>query len=411
MTEPTDRSSVETFTIPKANLAKLTERIEKLNKRATKLGLKTISVEIIAEVTEHSDEGSRDVLDVQIEGEAPRIHGWQFIATLEHDEDGTVIRRIPTFSEDEFDLTQYRNATPETCDHCRYKRRRNDTYIVGFTGLDDEERVRAEYEQRQAMDPTALNVERLSELERDLARRVGDTKQVGSNCLKDFTGHESPQQIAKFLEQVRELLEDVRGGGYSDGGFVPRFSTREYMAKVIHVARKIGWVSKKQAWEDGAQATASVAETVDVHRLTDQDYRWADKIIAWAESLTEADLDNDYLWNVHTVLKNGSLTARQFGIAASATQAYKRAQGDSFIGTEGERMMIKFSVERFFDNGDYKTYVLRDCIGRTLKWSTGLELETGAAYRGSFNVKAHVTHDKYGKQTMINYPRDLEKLS
>jgi hypothetical protein len=329
---------------------------------------------------------------VQIEGKAPIINGWAFIATLEHDEDGTIIRRIPTFSEDEFDLTQYRNATPENCDHCGYKRRRNDTYIVGWTGSGDHE----QYIPMPA---------------------VGDTKQVGSNCLKDFTGHESPQQVAKLLEQVRDLLDDLRGGGYSEGGFVPRYSTRDFMAHTVLEARTHGWVSKKQAWEDNSVATAQAAETsmrkTPAAEPSDSDYRWADKIIEWAEALTEDELQNDYLWNVHTVLKNGSLTDRQFGIAASATQAYKRMIADTHIGAVGERIEITFVVERVFDNDTYNTYVLRDKLGRSLRWSTNIELAVGAQYTGGFNVKGHSKPDqeKYGKQTFINYPRDLEKLS
>jgi hypothetical protein len=393
MANLTNRSNVETFTIPVQNISKLEERIEKLNKRARKIGIPEITMTVQNDggpYLEASDEGEREVYDVEIDGEAPIIEGWQFIATLEHDEDGTIIRRIPTFSEDEFDLTQYRNATPETCDHCGYKRRRNDTYIVGYVG----------HEGNFTLD--------------DTVPAYGDTKQVGSNCLKDFTGHESPQQIAAHLQRLRELLDDLRGGGYTDGGFVPRYSTRDYMASVVALARAHGFVSKKTAWEDKVCSTAEEAAdymTAPVERPADNDYEWADKIISWAEGLSEDDLDNDYLWNVHTVLKNGSLTARQFGIAASATQAYKRAQADRHIGTEGSRVEITFTVERVFDNTAYKTYILRERRGASLKWMTNEELEVGATYRGTFNVKAHITHDKYGKQTMINYPRDLERLS
>lgn len=388
--------TTETFTIPVENLAKLRERIEKLNKRARKIGVPEIKLtagDRWAEQVEGENWG-REVVRVIVEGEAPIINGWAFIATLEHDEDGTVIRRIPTFSEHDFDLTQYRTATPDNCDHCGYKRRRNDTYIVGYVEHDGDH------------------------VADDTVPAYGETKQVGSNCLKDFTGHESPHLIAKQMEMVRDLLDELRGGGYSEGGFVPRFSARDYMATVVTVARELGFVSKKSAWEENKRSTAEIAADALKRREvagtpSDSDYAWADKIIEWAENLSEKDLDNDYLWNVHTVLKNGSLTARQFGIAASATQAYKRAKQergkDEYLGVEGERVTIRFSVERSFDNIEYTTYVLRDSEGHSLKWSTQKQLALGEAYEGSFKIKAHI-EGRYGKVTMIHYPRDLERV-
>ena len=414
MTDERNTLSAETFNIPPANLAKLNERIAKLNKRAEKIGVEPIKVEVGDRQTEEIpvEEGGhgrsphgtrsalvREVVPVTITGEAPKLNGWQFIATLEHDEDGTIIRRIPTFAKD-VDLSQYRDATPENCDHCGYKRKRNDTYIVAYTGegLAGSGQVA----------PTKID---------------GTLKQVGSNCLKDFTGHESPQQVAKFLEQVRNFLEEMRGGGYSEGGFVPRYSVREFLANTVWVARNFGWVSKKQAWEDGKTATAVTAGYITQKvpnfelgseaplALTDSDYAWADKIIEWAENVEVPEDGDDYLHNVVTVIKGGTLTARQFGIAASATQAYKHARRDEHVGTVGERIEITFTVERVFDNEAYKTLVLRDKLGRSFKWMTNVEIDPAKTYRGSFKVKSHDTHERYGKQTYINYPRDLEEIA
>ena len=384
----------ETFLIPQDNIAALEERIAKLNKRAEKIGVEPITVTKGETQIESTDEGQREVVPVEVAGKAPIIDGWAFIATLEHDEDGTVIRRIPTFREDEFDLTPYRTATPDNCDHCGYKRRRNDTYIVGFT------------ERQRMTDP----------------QPVGTTKQVGSNCLKDFTGHESPHLIAKQMEMVRDLLDELRGGSYGEGGFVPRYSAVDYLAFVAWVMRKDGWVSKRQAWEQGGTATAVRAADGFMRmsefsqRPSEDDYALAAKTVEWAEALSEDDLDNDYLWNLHTVLKNDSLTERQFGIAASGIQAYKRNAQDAakvseFAGEVGERIEVTFTVQQSFDNIEYTTYLLRDDKGRSLKWSTQKVLDPASTYTGSFKVKAHNEHNRYGKQTLINYPRDLERVS
>lgn len=379
----------ETFNIPTANLSKLHERIEKLNKRAAKIGVEPIKVEVGVRQLEAGEQGEREVFPVTITGKAPKIDGWQFVATLEHDDDGTIIRRIPTFEED-VDLSKYRDATPENCDHCGYKRKRNDTYIVAKRHMMGSQEGRPQ------------------------------TKQVGSNCLKDFTGHESPQAIARFLERVREVLDDLRGGHYSEGGFVPRYSTREYLAHVIWAARHFGWTSKRDEWENEGRkvSTARVAENnmlglkapnpLPLHEEPSEgDYTWADKVIAWAENLDVPEDGDDFLHNVHVALRNGSLTVRQFGIAAGALPAYKRALKDTFVGEPGERVSLTLTVDLLFPHDEYTTYVLSDKVGRHYKWSTSTKLGRGQTITGSFRVRDHV-ENKYGKTTLIHYPKDLE---
>jgi hypothetical protein len=71
---------------------------------------------------------------VIVKGETPRVAGFEFLATLEHEEGGTIIRRMPRFGEDAekgdgIDLSAYREACPR-CDHCGLERHRKDTYLV-----------------------------------------------------------------------------------------------------------------------------------------------------------------------------------------------------------------------------------------------------------------------------------------
>lgn len=396
-----------TARIPVDNLPTLREKIAKLNKVATKLGLPEISL-VVGEPEVRPNSGLemmtgphasapqvfQEVVPVTVEGEAPRLNGWEFIATLEHDENGTLIRRIPTFAP-EVDLSQYRTATPDNCDHCGYKRRRNDTYIV--------------------------------------VGETGETKQVGSNCLKDFTGHESPQQIARFLEQVRDLIEAVAGGGYSEGRLVPRYSLDELMATAVKVVREEGYVSRRIAEETGADPTAQVVKAQFFDRVegkrpygdeldpTDQDHLTGVAVINWVQNLTEAELDNDYLYNLFTVCKSGTLTERQMGIAASAVTAYERANrqqaerqvapiyADEFLGDEGGRIDVEFRITHIFEeDGDYGhqfKYIMATTTGHKLTWRTGAyELEKGKDYRANFFVRKHWS-GKNGKETQVNRPR------
>jgi hypothetical protein len=209
--------------------------------------------------------------------------------------------------------------------------------------------------------------------------------------------------------------------------------------------RTNGWLSRGRAYNEGGIATADIAQGNFSARLKglrekgvplwddpeEQDIERARKTVEWAEALTEEELQSDYLYNLHTVLKNGSLRAKQFGIAASGIFAYGRAMEkelerqereterasrvDEFAGEKGERKIFEFTVFRRFDydgyNGDgYSKHILRDDEGRTLIWNTGKMLDEGDRYRGKFTVKELKEHDKYGKQTQITRPHGLERI-
>lgn len=403
-------SNEPTATIPVENLPVLQAKLETLNKRAAKLGLEPITLRTGEKsIQDHPyEKGTKyEVIEVFVEGSAPTLNGWQFVATLEHDENGTLIRRIPTF-QDEIDLTQYRTASPDNCDQCHARRRRNDTYIVAKETTDGEE-----------FDD----------------RRWFETQQVGSTCLKDFIGTENPQAIAKFLEQVRDFIEGAASGGYSEGRITPRYDLYDFMGTAAAVVREHGYISRRRAEETGDFATADAVKSDYFNRLhrisfkgqqgwtevTDADADLAVTTVEWVRGLDEKDLENDYLYNVFTVCKSGTLTDRQFGIAASAITAYQRAEQrrieretapkvDEYLAEPKERVQPIFTVERVFENhgGDYGIsykHILKASTGHRLIWSTGSEcLEQGKQYTGDFSVKDN-RETKYGKETWIFRPK------
>ena len=296
-----------TVAIPQERVSELEAAIAKLNKRADKIGCAPISLEVgdpfekqVSETQWHT------FVPVRVNGEAPKLNGWVFVATLEHDENGTLIRRLPAF-DSEVDLTQYRKSTPDNCDHCGYRRRRNDTYVV-------------------------WNEE------------TGETKQVGSSCLKDFIGHENPEAIARHLQTIRDLIEDIQGGSYSGGRITPRYDLRTVLSVAVAEVADNGYVTRKAAWDDPDLISTSEAVRTRWHRyrssegerakITPQHMKAADAIIDWVRALEENDLTNDYLWNLFTVCKGESIEEGQFGIAASAVKA---AQNAVKHGKDGDR--------------------------------------------------------------------------
>jgi|ERR1039458_271124 hypothetical protein len=386
------KTSEPTANVPSERVAELRDIVAKLNRKAEKLGCPVIVMTLGEPFTSNLDDG-RLVEDtpVFIDGEAPKLNGWSFVATLEHDESGTIIRRIPTF-EGEIDLTDYRTATPDNCDQCHARRRRNDTYIVAHAKV-----------------PEGYM-----------------TKQVGSSCLKDFIGHENPEAIARYMEQVRDLIENLQGGSY-DGGYVtPRYATGNFMDVAAHVISQTGYISRRQAEENYEEASADSISQAFFQRQTDLDPEplkggdKGEKAIAWVRSLEDKDLENDYLYNLYTILKSDSITARQFGIAGSAIVAYDRQMErnlervgsppmDEFVGEKGDKIDVEFTVFRIYENvtdyGISYKHILRATTGHTFTWSTASDpLEQGKHYTGTFTIKDH-RETKYGKQTRIFRPR------
>ena len=393
-----------TAEIPVERLPELRTKLESLNKKATKLGTPSISLRVGEPFDRNIDGLIYSYVPVTVTGEAPRLNGWVFVATLEHDENGTIIRRIPTFS-DEIDLTQYREATPENCDHCGYKRRRNDTYIVAHR----------------------INL---------TTTRDFETKQVGSNCLKDFTGHESPQAVARFMEQVRDFIESVEGGSYDGGHITARYHLNQVLAVAAHVVAKTGYVSRRKFDETGEMPTAEVVRDEFFIRQRKSIFERGpleytldiDAVIEWVRSLTDSDLENDYLYNLYTVCKGDSITSRQFVIAASAIPAYQRAMQkerarkasnrvDEFVGEKGDKIDIEFKVFRIFENpGDFGVsykHIMRATTGHTFTWRTsGDPLEEGKSYKATFTIKDHY-EGKNGKETQVWRPnkKTMEEIS
>jgi hypothetical protein len=143
------------FIIPTTNLMMVEDQIEKLNKRAKKLGLDAISL-----TWEKAFLDSKDNLLVPCILNGPTsisYDGWEFIATLQHLPTGeNIVRAI---IDDANIPAQYRTAGSD-CEHCCSKRYRKDTYIV----------------RRSSANPI-------------------EYRQVGSSCIKDFLGGKSPDNI------------------------------------------------------------------------------------------------------------------------------------------------------------------------------------------------------------------------
>jgi len=288
----------KTYEIPAENLAKLTSVIEKLNRKAQKLGCAAISIEIgpvypvyyINKPYQGTRKATADEVvakvpglyarsyhRVTIGGEAPAVAGFRFVATLQHlnieGETLNVLRTAPGFEGQVPE--EFRTATPENCDHCkRVISTRKETFVVQNT-------------------------------------ETGVWQQVGRNCLADFLGGRDPHAVAGGLELLLRAADaGEEFGGDCGGGWQLAWPVEEFLAVTAMFVRTEGWMSRGKARlspvPGSVPATAdfvvrylsppphdSIARAKweawkDAHPVLPEDYEVASRSLAHIQEVAEA---------------------------------------------------------------------------------------------------------------------------
>lgn len=390
------------FEIPTANLNRLAEKIEALNRKAPRLGAEPIKLSIGERFNKTfytellGEPYTRSYVMVEIVGERPMLNGWTFVAKIEpHGEGVNMVKLLPGV---ESVPTQYR-STGMTCDHCGHNRHRNEVFLVQHDS--------------------------------------GTYKQVGRNCLADFIGGMSPETMARRAE----WLIEARGLGDEDwdgliGGTTsnPTVNTIAFLTLVEATARKYGFVKRSDVGK--GEPTADIVwsyligsmdrERMDyytsevVNDVSDRDVSTATKVIEWARAQTNAK--NDFLYNLSVAARNEDVDRRSIGILAAAIPSYYRAMEwkrenerkdagkpvSQHVGTIGRREEFTVTVTRVHHfEGQYGTthYIsMVDPNGNNLLWKASVcpwWAEEGSTLRIKGTVKAH---DEFRgtAQTLIN---------
>jgi hypothetical protein len=399
----------EVFRVPLGRINQLQEHLEKLNKKAAKLGTAPITLRDTGERDEtieriHGRKRKVEWAYVVVSGKTPVLNGWVFMATVEHGENGNVIHTLPEYARPTgmkvADFTSFRQ-TGKICEHCNKYRNRKDTYLV------------------QNFDTNKV-------------------KQVGSTCLADFTGINNPQAHAKWFESLYEWQSFMRGGYegvvYAD----PQYDLWSFLALANVVVRKHGYKSVKKAQEEGGTPTAHIARSEYLwqegqrgldhsYDPTDEDEAMATKVIEWVRTVLTPKAQGDYEQNLATIFASSTLTSRQMGIAASAIMVYNRetqpkpqkaAQveyADEWLGTVGQKDFFRAEcmyVGQWFQS-DYSDFMKRkvqfkNITGHKLVWYTTsqTEFEVGKTYEFNAKITGH-KQDKFGKYTSVGGARKV----
>lgn len=381
-------------------------QIEKLNRRATKLGTPPIQLNII-ETFFKNVEGENSAIQkkekyvkVEITGEAPHVPGYDFLATIEHKGGGNIVRTVPGV--DASKVKEFYDAKPEYCDHCKKKRYRIDTFII-----------------------------------RD--QKTGNLRQIGRNCLSDFLGGRDPKAMLFWFALRDELNalygESNRGGGEDEGGRNGRNGRRvEYAASpetILSVAAPLiqhygyikyggdniptsGMVRQlvfqgRPVWDEGS--TKLYDEWAGIVKAGAQQGKlYTDTVVNWFNSLPQSEKDNNNFYHsIEVLLKGDDVNPRDVGYLTAIFPAYERYKGNvaqkesksnEWIGTVGAKLpptRIKVVNTTFIPNRnaynapDIQLCKMEDDAGNSYTWwnSSSTTLDRDASYTIVGTIKKH----------------------
>lgn len=397
-----------TYEFPAYNLETLQEEVNRMNRRAAKLGVEPVVIRLVREFeiekTTYRNgleiKSTQKRVEVEVLGETPKFEGWSLVAAIERQENGeNLLRAVPGKTVPE----AYR-TTDSHCDHCQSDRRRKEVFI--------------------------------------LAHEDGRFAQVGRQCIADFLGHGSVDNMvakATWTFDIDKLCGEADDENFRTGGGEWRRDITEFLAATCIVIRRLGWVSNKMAREQSndSQATWSTSN-IAWRILTDnskfmrefvvekqlrseeRDYELAAAALEWARSQPTTGVE-DYLYNLGVACRQNNVNWKSIGIVASAVSAYlrhldrieelniqrKKNLERKHVGVIGERQgfaNVEIKRLRYFD-GDFgvrtmvqfeteEGNVLVWWASKELKWKEGDKLDiTGTVDK----------HDKYNEcpQTLL----------
>lgn len=367
----------------------VTARLERVARRATRQGFPVPRIVF----------GHRETLPVpgtstsmewvfiqMVADGALRLGDWTFLGTVSTLEDGAAfVTWVPGVERIEW------SGQVNYCDHCRTNRDRNNTYLV--------------------------------------SNDAGFYHQVGSTCIKDFTGH-SPASIVGWLGALNEISfsdDEIESWGRSATRF---YSPSEIIGVAARIVSKAGYVSKQKAEDEDMQATAEIVREVVSRSMPTREFDSRYPVTPESEALYFATMDaieaavgqpagSDWLADIVRLGSSTGVQWRHIGILGSAVilglrQQERAAMSDrpesNFFGEIGQRLTltnVKVVMKRSFEGAYGQSFVLRfDVDGNDAVWFASWSEASNALSEGDIitivaTVKAHELDSRSSRPTTV----------
>lgn len=310
--------------------------------------------------------------EYQVEG-TYKLNDWIFVGTIEHKENGNVIRCIDEkYSKDATRL--YLNA-PCRCEHCNTIRYRKDTFIV-------------------------------------YNEKTNEYKQVGKNCLKDYTGFsaETCAAIAECLVLADQFTEMERISNYND-----TYLDTEIIKDVAYSYIKKNGYNKDEAKRNVCDLYFDIISKHSYKKHNAQEY--LNKVSEWIKSVAEKQPYNEYYQSCNVIWNSDNIEYRDINYMLSMLNIYfkeenNRARKDNvYVGEIGDKVEFTVSKSRMLVDKSRRAYdfylvELVDTNGNTYIWST-----SNSKFKEGTKIQATVKgHSEYKgiKQTVITRGKVLE---
>lgn len=379
----------------------LIAELEKLNRKAAKLGCNPITVtQSEPYMRANSVDGINivdNVVDVVIDGEPIKLNGWRFIGRVE---------AVPNSTENlifavhgEKTPEQYRTGSPYKCEHCDQNRVRKTTWVVAH---DD-----------------------------------GSYKQVGSSCMDDFFKARNPERaISWWMGSMDKLLAYLKDLEQKSSQQVVHGTLTPYAPAYINALRTLELACQairmnNGRYEFGDNGRRSTPETVwrntfGTSLFTDapnqDDIDMAARIVDYVMARRAG---SSYFTNLSVMFLNDKVQARNMRYICSVIYGFLKANGltnaklakNEHVGTapssdgtvKGTRLRdMKLTVtyvlgltSQWHENYDW-LIIMVDDEGRSYKWvktSAGM-VDKGDKLVLTGTVKAHEVY-KGTKQTVL----------
>ncbi len=366
--------------VPTDSLDIVKERIEKMQKRAAKVGFPAPVLSIGR--TDMTDNIEQTVVTIQ--GEPLRLGKYTLVGTVAELEDGSP---FVTYAPGAVRMVEGTITNVNQCDHCNTIRMRKDTYVVvsedGF-------------------------------------------KQVGSSCVKDFLGHD-PSLITSFLQMVDSLNLDDEVGGWAMSA-TKFYPVRDVVTAAARVVVQTGYVNKQKAVDEDTTSTVEWVRNIltasgKALKQVNEDFPYTDEVDVLVDNTFDAvevmTPTNEWQADIARLFTQRGVQWRHIGILASSVILAMRkreeaaiSKGESeFMWSKGERVTFDavVTLKRGFDGAFGYSYIIRMTpVGTTNDvlhfGSAGVQtdpIEEGKTYTVTATVKNHELDKRTERPTTV----------
>lgn len=376
-----------TYQVPACNIAGLLDRITKLNKRATKLNMPAITIQLSKPFID--DAKMVEYQKITITGETPVIKGWEFLAAVEYlPEGGEVVSAAkPNL---EFPKC-YRGRKP-FCEHCETHKVKRYTFLLQNT------------ETQEYMN-------------------------VGRTCLQDFLGADMDGHVSSFsyLAALMDELRDEDSDYYEPSGGERFYGVRQILYVAAALVSEEGYFPTSDEENSTRNKVSEILITGKYPEAKPEYSILADTVFDWIMKFDAEGTNNDFVLNCQNLFNAEWVRAKMFGYVVGAMGFYvgakkredrlaaeKRDINNEYVGEIKKRYTMDLTLIKSTSfEGYYGTtwvYTFLDSDNHCFVWFASNRLtvevevaETPAAFATTENVAVEVNQTVKVKATVKDH--------